>query len=97
MISDFFNSLQSRKSVRHRTLHRLPPIIASQLKIAVCNQFAPKDKSKRRSTSAGDLGFDDHDLWIAATAIQHNLVVVSADSDFIRIQQAQPFSLESWL
>ncbi|MBD2070741.1 type II toxin-antitoxin system VapC family toxin [Leptolyngbya sp. FACHB-671] len=72
-------------------------ILYSQLKTAVFNQFAPKDKSKRRSTSAGDLGFDDHDLWIAATAIQHNLVVVSADSDFIRIQQAQPFSLESWL
>jgi tRNA(fMet)-specific endonuclease VapC len=72
-------------------------ILYSQLKTAVFNRFAPKDKSKRRSTSAGDLGFDDHDLWIAATAIQHNLVVVSADSDFIRIQQAQPFSLEAWL
>ena len=72
-------------------------IFYSQLKAKVFNQFAPKDKSKRRSTSVRDLGFDDHDLWIAATAIQHNLVLVSADSDFVRIQQVQPFSLESWL
>ena len=40
-------------------------ILYSQLKAAVFNQFAPKDKGKRRSTSVGDLGFDDHDLWIA--------------------------------
>ena len=71
-------------------------IFYSQLKTAVFNQFASKDKSKRRSTTAENLGFSDHDLWIAATAMQHNLILVSADSDFIRIQQAQPFSLESW-
>jgi len=72
-------------------------IFYSQLKAAVFNQFAPKDKNKRRSTSIGDLGFDDHDLWIAATAIQHNLILVSADSDFVRIRQAQSFLVESWL
>lgn len=72
-------------------------ILYSQLKTAVFNQFAPKDKSKRRGTSVGDLGFNDHDLWIAATAVQHNLTLVSADSDFTRMQQAQPFPLESWL
>jgi tRNA(fMet)-specific endonuclease VapC len=72
-------------------------IIYSQLKTAVFSQYAPKDQSKRRSTSIRDLGFDEHDLWIASTAIQHSLILVSADSDFIRIQQAQSFPLESWL
>ncbi|MCY7390907.1 MAG: type II toxin-antitoxin system VapC family toxin [Leptolyngbyaceae cyanobacterium CAN_BIN12] len=74
-----------------------PAILYSELKTVVFNQFAPKDKSKRRNTKIGDLGFDDHDLWIAATAFQYNLIIVSADTDFIRIQQAQSFSLESWL
>ncbi|UBF23781.1 type II toxin-antitoxin system VapC family toxin [Kovacikia minuta CCNUW1] len=32
-------------------------ILYSQLKTAVFNQFAPKVKNKRRSTSVGDLGF----------------------------------------
>ncbi len=72
-------------------------IFYSQLKVAVFNQFAPQEKSKRRSTSIEDLGFSDHDIWIAATAIQHSLTLVSADSDFIRIRQAQAFLLESWL
>jgi tRNA(fMet)-specific endonuclease VapC len=71
-------------------------MIYSHLKTSVFNHFAPKEKSKRRSTSIENLGFSDHDLWIAATAIQHSLTLVSADSDFSRIYQVQPFSLETW-
>jgi len=71
-------------------------IIYSRLKASVFKHFAPKDKKKRRSTSMRNLGFSDHDLWIAATAIQHGLTLVSTDSDFQRINQVQPFSLESW-
>lgn len=71
-------------------------ITYSRLKALVFNHFAPKDKNKRRSASMSNLGFSDHDLWIAATAIQHGLTLVSADSDFKRINQAYSFSLESW-
>ncbi|MEH2150776.1 type II toxin-antitoxin system VapC family toxin [Nostoc sp.] len=71
--------------------------IYSQLKNRIFRQFAPKEKNKRRSTRIQDLGFDDNDLWIAATTIYHNITLVSADSDFTRIQQVYSFSVESWI
>ncbi|GAB4294457.1 MAG: type II toxin-antitoxin system VapC family toxin [Oscillatoriaceae cyanobacterium] len=72
-------------------------MLYSQIKTAIFNHFAPKDKNKRRRTSISNLGFTDHDLWIVATAIQHRLILVSADSDFKRINQVQAFSWESWI
>ena len=68
-----------------------------QLKAALFKQFAPKEKSQRPKTKMTHLGFDENDLWIAASALQHNLTVVSADSDFQRIQQVRALSLESWV
>ncbi len=68
-----------------------------QLKAELFNQFAPKEKSKRRKTKITDLGFGENDLWIAAVALQHNLTIVSGDSDFGRMQQVRTLSLESWL
>ncbi|MBE9053709.1 type II toxin-antitoxin system VapC family toxin [Nostocales cyanobacterium LEGE 11386] len=71
--------------------------IYGQLKASLFNQFAPKEKSKRRKTKITDLGFDENDLWIAAVALQNSLIVVSADSDFQRIQRVRTLSIESWL
>ncbi|MEH2368743.1 PIN domain-containing protein [Nostoc sp.] len=71
--------------------------IYGQIKAALFDKFAPKDKSKRRKTKIVDLGFDENDIWIAAVAVQNNLTVVSSDSDFLRIQQVRSFSLSSWV
>lgn len=68
-----------------------------QLKTDLFNQFAPKEKSKRRKTKITNLGFGENDLWIAAIALQHNLTIVSADSDFQRIKEVKTLSVESWL
>jgi tRNA(fMet)-specific endonuclease VapC len=68
-----------------------------QLKASLFNQFAPKEKSKRRKTKMTHLGFDENDLWITALALQQNLTIVSADSDFQRIRTVKALSIESWL
>ena len=69
-----------------------------QLKASIFKQFAPKEKSKRRKTKIVHLGFDENDLWIAAIALQHQLTIVSSDSDFLRIQQVfKNISVESWI
>ena len=71
--------------------------IYGQLKGKIFNHFAPKDPSKRRKATLITLGFGDNDLWIAAVAIQHRLILVSCDSDFQRMQEVQPHPLESWM
>ncbi len=59
-------------------------------------RFGPKERSKRRRTRVIDLGFSQHDLWIASIAIQHGLTIVSTDRDFKRIQEVGSFEIETW-
>jgi tRNA(fMet)-specific endonuclease VapC len=68
-----------------------------QLKAALFNEFAPKEKNKRRKTTITNLGFGENDIWIAAIAMHNNLTLVSADSDFARIKQVKDLIIESWI
>jgi tRNA(fMet)-specific endonuclease VapC len=71
--------------------------IYGNLKAAVFERYAPKDKAQRRRTNITQLGIGENDLWIAAVALQYQLTLVTADQDFQRIQDVQPFNLESWI
>ena len=70
--------------------------IYGTLQAALMRKFAPKERSKRRKTRLIDIGVSQHDLWIASIALQHNLILVSADSDFKRIQTLGALSVETW-
>ena len=71
--------------------------IYGRLKTAIFNRFGPRERAKRRRANIRQLGFQENDLWIAAIAIRHDLAVVSADSDFERIQQAWALPVEKWV
>jgi tRNA(fMet)-specific endonuclease VapC len=89
-LSDFLDD------IRVYDVNDVTATIYGQLKAALFKQFAPKEKEKRRRTNITDLGFDENDIWIAATALQYNLTVVSADSDFVRMRSVREFPLENW-
>ena len=66
------------------------------IKGALLDYFGPREKARRRKAKVEKLGFSENDLWIAATAKYHELVIVSADTDFNRMRQAVDLSLERW-
>lgn len=71
--------------------------IYGQFKAEIIARFGPRERSRRRQTRIEELGVGENDLWIAATALRHNLTIVSSDSDFERMRQVRAFPLENWL
>lgn len=55
------------------------------------------DLNRRRSFDVARLGFTDNDLWIAATALQNGLVIVSDDADYQRMAEVSALVVENWL
>ena len=81
-------------------VHAIDPETADwygTLKARLIDRFGPKEKAKRRRATLAQIGLSDNDLWIAACAKRHGLVVVSVDSDFRRIQDVTDLQVESWL
>jgi len=70
--------------------------IYGSIKAAVVNRFGPKEKAKRRKFAKKGLGIGENDLWIAAIAKRHGLIVVSSDGDFDRIREVEDLSVEKW-
>ncbi|MDF5739584.1 MULTISPECIES: type II toxin-antitoxin system VapC family toxin [unclassified Nostoc] len=62
----------------------------------IFDKFAPKDKKDRRKFKIKDIGIYPNDLWIACTAIQYNLTIVSEDSDFKQMSTVRSLNLECW-
>jgi tRNA(fMet)-specific endonuclease VapC len=94
------NRLRVQSFLERFDLYPISPEISdtyAQLKAQLLETFRPSDKATRRRTRIQSIGFDDNDLWIAATAIQHRLILVTADRDFDRIQQFTTLQLESWM
>ncbi|MBD2197370.1 MULTISPECIES: type II toxin-antitoxin system VapC family toxin [Calothrix] len=71
--------------------------IYGDLKTDIIKKFAPKEKSKRQKTQLQEIGIGENDLWIAATALRHSLILVTSDSDFQRMRQVREFPVESWI
>jgi len=71
--------------------------IYGDFKSEIIKQFGPKERSKRRTTKLPTIGMSENDLWIAATALRHSLIVISSDSDFERMQQVRKFLWQSWV
>jgi tRNA(fMet)-specific endonuclease VapC len=70
--------------------------IYGSVQAKLMKHFGPKEKNKRRNTRLTDLGVSQHDLWIASIAIQRDLIVVTMDSDFRRIQTVHDLPIETW-
>ena len=70
--------------------------ICGELSAKIFNKFAPKDKKERRKFKLENAGVRLNDLWIACTAIQYSLIIVSQDSDFEQIKKATPLQIECW-
>lgn len=80
--------------------HMISPATAehyADLKARLLEAFGPRERTRRRSFDLARLGFTDNDLWIAATALQNEMVIVSDDTDYLRMAEVSALAVENWL
>lgn len=70
--------------------------IYGELKERFVNRFSPQSSKERTKFSPTKIGLNDNDLWIASTAIQNRLSLVSDYKDFLRIREVYDFNMETW-
>ena len=68
-----------------------------ELKANLLNHYGPKEKNKRIKTKIEEIGFTENDLWIAAVTMQYQIVLVSSDGDFKRMNDVIDLKVESWV
>ncbi len=95
------NDRKVKAFLRDITVHPIDDAVADVyglLKARLLKHFGPRDRAARRKSTIERLGFKENDLWIAAVALKHGLVVVTADGDFSRMREAAPeLPVETWL
>ncbi len=69
----------------------------SDLKSRLLFKYGPRERARRRRFDLARLGFTENDLWIAATAIERDLVLVSNDTDYRRMADVATLEVENWL
>jgi tRNA(fMet)-specific endonuclease VapC len=69
----------------------------ADLKARLIVKYGPRERVRRRAFDLAKLGFTDNDLWIAASAIEHDAILVSDDSDYRRMAEVINLEVETWL
>lgn len=69
----------------------------SDLKSRLLFKYGPRERARRRGFDLAKLGFTENDLWIAATAMERDLVLVSDDTDYSRMAEVATLDVETWL
>jgi tRNA(fMet)-specific endonuclease VapC len=68
----------------------------SELKARLLAAFGPRERARRRGFDLARLGFTENDLWIAASAIENKMVLVSNDTDHRRMAEVSELVVENW-
>jgi tRNA(fMet)-specific endonuclease VapC len=69
----------------------------ADLKSRLLAEYGPRERARRRAFELAKIGFTDNDLWIAASAIEHETILVSDDGDYRRMSGLSNLEVETWL